>query len=178
MGKYFLNQFILKLNFSRGWKKNGTFRWGLFLLALMVFGMERMILSSAKSAEASEVIFKKKIIYIDNEKINVEVAESSEEHAQGLMLRPSLPEGHGMFFIFPDEKVRHFWMKNTLIPLSIGFFNSNKTLIDIQEMKLTNLKLDSKQVIYSSSGPSMYALELPRQWFRKHRIKRGARLRF
>lgn len=53
--------------------------------------------------------------------INVELAETPEDQARGLMFRPSLPRDAGMLFVFePDRKAR-FWMRNTMIPLDLIF---------------------------------------------------------
>ena len=50
---------------------------------------------------------------------SVELARSPEEQAQGLMFRESLPEKTGMLFLFSDNGVHRFWMKNTMIPLDM-----------------------------------------------------------
>jgi len=50
---------------------------------------------------------------------SVEVARTPEEQAQGLMFRESLPERTGMLFLFSDNAVHRFWMKNTMIPLDM-----------------------------------------------------------
>src|SRR3989338_4485611 len=57
--------------------------------------------------------------------IYVEYATTPEEQQKGLMGRTFLKKNSGMIFIFPDEKIRKFWMKNTLIPLDLIFINTN-----------------------------------------------------
>jgi uncharacterized membrane protein (UPF0127 family) len=49
----------------------------------------------------------------------LELALTPEEQEQGLMYRESLPEREGMLFVFPDEALHSFWMKNTMIPLDM-----------------------------------------------------------
>ncbi len=49
----------------------------------------------------------------------VELARTPEEQAQGLMFRESLPPRAGMLFLFSDNAVHQFWMKNTMIPLDM-----------------------------------------------------------
>ena len=88
----------------------------------------------------------------------------------------SLPEDKGMLFIFEHEHSLGFWMKNTLIPLSIGFFDAKQRLIDIQEMKPASSLMEREVPTYQSSGPALYALEMNEGWFKKHKIKVGARL--
>lgn len=58
-------------------------------------------------------------------KLTVEVAKTFEQRTIGLMFRKSLEENHGMLFIFEDEVVRKFWMKNTYISLDLLFIGSD-----------------------------------------------------
>ena len=67
--------------------------------------------------------------------LTVEVAETDEDRARGLMGRTSLPDDQGMVFIFFEEHFGGFWMKNTLIPLSIAFFDQEGDILDILDMK-------------------------------------------
>ena len=88
----------------------------------------------------------------------VEIAETREKQALGLMFRDSMPRNKGMIFIFPNEAPRSFWMKNTRIPLDIMYF-------DI-DLKLVSISADtppcrvSRCPSYPSSKPAMYVLEL------------------
>ncbi len=54
----------------------------------------------------------------------LEVARTPEEQAQGLMFRESLPEKTGMLFLFKDNGVHRFWMKNTMIPLDMVWMDA------------------------------------------------------
>lgn len=128
------------------------------------------------SQSHAKVKFSKKEIILKKIKLHVEVAETEEQHAQGLMFRKNLSESEGMLFVFPDEGTRSFWMKNTFIPLSIGFFNRKKVLIDIQDMKPTKSELETKIPVYTSAEPAMYALEVTQGWFTKKKIKVGDKL--
>jgi hypothetical protein len=66
--------------------------------------------------------------------VNIEVADTDSERAQGLMNRASLAADAGMLFVFDDGlKTRNFWMKDTLIPLDILFI-AGGTIVDIQTM--------------------------------------------
>ena len=99
--------------------------------------------------------------------IRVEIARTDEERAKGLMYRTELPEGEGMIFIFEREQPLSFWMKNTLIPLSIAFIASNGRIIDIKDME----PLDLSSV--PSSAPARYALEVPQGWFSRAGVNTG-----
>ena len=63
----------------------------------------------------------------------VEVADTSAERREGLMGRESLADDYGMMFVFPDERTRSFWMKDTLIYLDIIFISADKKIVDIKE---------------------------------------------
>ena len=71
----------------------------------------------------------------DSVLIDVEVAETPEQRQFGLMLRESLGERSGMVFLFFETTSGAFWMKNTLIPLSIAFFDSDGTIRAILDME-------------------------------------------
>jgi uncharacterized membrane protein (UPF0127 family) len=133
------------------------------LLLLFVF--------SIAFAEPTTVDFKIKKLSLGKQTLTVELAETEEQKSQGLMFRKELKAGNGMLFIFQSEELRSFWMKNTFVPLSIGFFNSKKELIDIQDMVPAASEMQTDFPSYQSKGPAQYALEVPKGWFTKHKIK-------
>jgi hypothetical protein len=67
--------------------------------------------------------------------VPVYVAAAPEERQRGLMFREDLPAGTGMVFLFPAETQGGFWMANTLIPLSIAFFDSDGTVVSVLDME-------------------------------------------
>src|SRR5690606_12136028 len=73
-------------------------------------------------------------IEIGGKPVSVEIADTHESRAKGLMGRLELEDVHGMLFIYESSQKLCFWMKNTLIPLSIGFFDEEKKLIQIVDM--------------------------------------------
>lgn len=68
---------------------------------------------------------------INGEKIIVEIAQTDKEQQQGLMFRENLCNDCGMLFVFKEEALHSFWMKNTLIPLDMVFINSDLKVVDI-----------------------------------------------
>ena len=88
----------------------------------------------------------------------VEIADSPEEQATGLMHRTTLDADRGMLFIFPDASPRFFWMKNTLIPLDIIFFDAGKNVVSSATMApcAADPCPDTR-----SRRAAQYALELP-----------------
>lgn len=129
---------------------------------------------ASKSDDVKDVKFETKKIILNKKTITVELAETEQQHEHGLMLRKSLVKDHGMLFVFKDEDIRNFWMKNTLINLSIGYFNKDKILIDIQEMKAMTSVMQQNFSTYPSRGPAMYALEMTEGWFDKNKVATGA----
>jgi uncharacterized protein len=100
--------------------------------------------------------------------IHAEVARSAEQRGIGLMHRPSLAANDGMLFVFDRTGVQCFWMKNTLIPLSIAFLDDDGRIISIAEMKPQDLGS------HCSTRPVRLALEMNSGWFAKRGIAPGA----
>jgi hypothetical protein len=67
--------------------------------------------------------------------VAVEVADDDDERQVGLMNRESLPADAGMLFVFEEDSSGGFWMKNTLIPLSIAFADANGEILRILDME-------------------------------------------
>jgi uncharacterized protein len=104
--------------------------------------------------------------------VRVEVADNVFERARGLMYRRALGVNRGMLFVFPEEQRLSFWMKNTLIPLSIAFIDSERSIVDIQDMK----PLDDEPPGYVSDEPAKYALEVNQGFFEEQGVRVGDRV--
>ena len=97
-------------------------------------------------------------VEMGGKKFSVEIADTSEKTALGLMFRDNMASDHGMLFIFPSEAPRSFWMKNTRISLDIMYFD--------KELKLVSISADtppcrvSRCPSYPSNEPAKYVLEL------------------
>ncbi|MFW5655884.1 MAG: DUF192 domain-containing protein [Roseicyclus sp.] len=88
-------------------------------------------------------------------RFRVEVADTPQARARGLMFVESLPSGAGMLFVFPDEAARSFWMRNTLISLDILYFDAEGRWVSAQE---NAVPLDETSL--PSEGPAQYVLEI------------------
>ncbi|MDQ4107109.1 MAG: DUF192 domain-containing protein [Actinomycetota bacterium] len=99
--------------------------------------------------------------------VKVEIADEPAEQVQGLMNRTALGENRGMLFVFESETTLSFWMKNTLIPLSIAYMDSEGRIVDIQRME----PLD--ETSHPSAEPAQYALEVNQGFFEEHGIEVG-----
>ncbi len=138
-----------------------------------------LLAPKAKAAEEAPVAisFRKMIIELSGKRLEVEVAETPVQQQRGLMYRTSLDEGRGMLFIFPNEELRSFWMKNTFVPLSIGYFDKNRRLFQTVDMAPSS-KSQKSFPSYPSIKPAQFALEVPRGWFSKNKITEGAVFKF
>ena len=101
------------------------------------------------------------------------VADSPEERRVGLMGVEALDEDGGMVFVFDGEQDGSFWMKDTLIPLSIAFWGADWRLLDILEMEPCTA---DPCPTYSSRAPYTHALEMNAHWFDDRGIEIGDRV--
>lgn len=100
----------------------------------------------------------KPYVELKGQRFTVEVADEPEKQALGLMFRRSLPDDHGMLFIFPREAPRSFWMKNTRIPLDIMYFGGDLRLVSVAA-NAQPCRVEQCPG-YPSAGPARYVLEL------------------
>ena len=103
--------------------------------------------------------------------INAELATTPEQREIGLMFRTAMPTGDGMLFVFERPGQQCFWMKNTLIPLSVAFVADDGSVVNIDDMKPQTL--DG----HCSTSPVRYVLEMNVGWFAKRGIKAGSKIR-
>lgn len=104
------------------------FRRAMRTLAALSF----VACSGANAQAISYVTLKGKTFY-------VELAENDEQHATGLMFREHMAADRGMLFIFRNEYMQAFWMKNTLIPLDMIFVRADGTIDRIAENTIPEL---------------------------------------
>ena len=102
---------------------------------------------------------------------DVELAVTPRQHAHGLMHVANLPRSAGMLFVFDGEQQRSFWMKNTLIPLDILFFDGEGRFVSAARNAVPH-SLESRL----SDGPSRYVLEINGGLMRELGIGKAARL--
>ncbi len=107
---------------------------------------------------------------VGQKEITVEIADTPETRQRGLMFRESLPEDSGMLFVFPQDEVLTFWMKDTSIPLSIAYIDQNGVIMTIKNMYPFDL------TPVSSDVPVRYALEMNQNFFSRNAIRVGDRV--
>jgi uncharacterized protein len=105
--------------------------------------------------------------------VRLEVAADPATRARGLMEREQVPPGTGMVFLYPADVAESFWMKNTLVPLSIAFVAADGRVVSVAEM--TPCKADPCPS-YAPGGPYRYAIELAAGSFGDAGVGPGARV--
>ena len=101
--------------------------------------------------------------------LQVQVAQTPEQQATGLMFRKTMGTNDGMLFIFDEPRQQCFWMKNTLLPLSVAFIADDGSVVNLDNMKPQTL--DS----HCSTKPVRFVLEMNVGWFDKRGIKAGSK---
>lgn len=99
-------------------------------------------------------------VTIKGTQFTVEVVDDDQSRAMGLMYRESMDDDAGMLFIFDDSQPRAFWMKNTLIPLDILYFDHNRKLVSISANTPPCKNTTSRCPNYPSKKPAQYVLEI------------------
>lgn len=147
----------------------------MFSILLSVFNCARTGYPSntdnaiSQAADKAQKGLKEIELSCKNIKLIAELAISPKEQETGLMHRKELPEGRGMLFVYDSDRRLSFWMKNTLVPLSIAYIGSDGTIKEIYNMEALSLSA------VSSSRSVRYALEVPKGWFEKNAIAEGDR---
>lgn len=120
--------------------------------------------------QGSPQSLEKVTLHVGKATLNTEIAATPQQQEIGLMYRAKMADNDGMIFLLPLGTAT-FWMKNTLIPLSVAFIDKNGVILEIHDMKAldtTITKSDSNQVAY--------ALEANLHWFALNGVKPGDKL--
>jgi uncharacterized protein len=113
---------------------------------------------------------KLKDAYGGQQLVEVEVAATRDARTRGLMWRTELAPGKGMLFIFGQETVQSFWMRNTLISLDLLFITADGTVAGIVE------RAEPQTTTSRTVGkPSKYVLEVPGGWCATQGIVAGSK---
>lgn len=102
--------------------------------------------------------------------ITAEAATTNQSRTIGLMHRERLAPNHGMLFVFDDKAQQCFWMRNTIVPLTIAFIEDDGTILQLADMA------PKSEVSHCSQQAVRYALEMEQGWFGKRGIAPGARI--
>lgn len=114
-------------------------------------------------------------VIINNNRIEIEIAQTDAEQTRGLSNRPALPADSGMLFIFPQPKIPVFWMKEMRFPLDFIWINNN-AVVDIT----ADVPSPTSTVLlhYRPDQPVSYVLEVNAGWTKAHGVKIGDQVKF
>lgn len=150
-----------------------------FALSLFLTPGERPPTSSSPSTVSSVEFMKHgELTFLDQNQqpvvaIDVEIADDDASREQGLMYRASMEERQGMLFVFFEDGMKSFWMKNTVLSLDILFVNAENEIITIHK----NTTPFSEQE-YRSSGPARYVVEVVGGFTDRHAIRVGMKVQW
>ncbi|WP_127023112.1 DUF192 domain-containing protein [Rheinheimera mangrovi] len=119
-------------------------------------------------AAVEEIQFEKEWIKVGHLELEVELALTSEQRARGLMYRDKVE--NGMLFIYDEERILSFWMRNTKVPLDIAYIRADWTIEPVQFL----YPYDEKGK--KSQGPAIGALEMPQGWFKAQGLAAGTKI--
>ena len=107
-------------------------------------------------------------------RVRVEIADTPAAMDVGLMCRTTLDPDAGMLFVFADTTEGPFWMKNTLIPLSIAFIDATWHIVALMDMKVASDPENGPFDTYGPSRPYQYALEVNLGFFKENGLDERA----
>ena len=149
-------------------------RYFLKLLLVSSFTVASLLSSKASLAQLPSFnqvdTLEVKPLRLGKASVLAEIADTGRSRQRGLMYREFMPEHRGMLFVFSSPEPLCFWMRNTLIPLSIAYLDENAKVIDIFDMQ----PLDESSVC--STAPAQFALEVNQGWFERNQVKIGDQL--
>ena len=118
---------------------------------IFVLILGSVFLSHAENKSSHKVCF-------NGYSFNVELAVTESERGKGLMFRNHLAKENGMLFVYKNEGVYSFWMRNTKIPLDMIWINGEKQVVFIKE-NASPCGKDKCIMIYSDKS-AKYVLEV------------------
>lgn len=151
----------------------------VFALLVVTLALGLPASSRAQTAQDDSVGPMAKVtLRIGDASLNAEIAASGAQQERGLMWRTSMDDNDGMIFLLGAPQTAEFWMKNTLIPLSVAFIDKNGVILEIHDMKATDPSTPDAQLPRYRSESSLvsYALETNLHWFALNGVKPGDKI--
>lgn len=150
-------------------KIKGTFK-PLAVIAITLAAFQAWV-SATPVPESAQPPLPTVQLSVNGKSITAEVADEPHEQQAGLMYRDNLPKNSGMLFILDPPRRAAFWMKNTLLPLSIAYIAASGRILEIHDLEPGN------ETSVPSAFPQIaYALEMNQGWFDQAGILPGERL--
>lgn len=114
----------------------------------------------------------------DGFKVQAAIADTPQSREKGLMFITDLPEDKGMLFVFDEEQLQQFWMKNTLIDLDMVFIGADKKVTSVSAEVPHSYSYTPDSDVAVAVGYGQYVLEVPAKTAAKHGVVPNAELKF
>lgn len=136
-----------------------------------VFLVVLWAIAAAQAQETAQPPLPTIKLTVGGKMITAEVADDAPERTAGLMFREKLAPDSGMLFVMPRPERASFWMKNTILPLSVAYINQYGLILEIHDLEPHNEK-----PVSSAFETIAFALEMEQGWFGKKGILPGDRI--
>lgn len=154
--------------------------FGAILLALLGLWLCRSLIVPASSTTSpggwSPTKAQPKLptvkLWLGSQELVAEIARAPQELATGMMFRTNMASNEAMLFLFPVPGQASFYMKNTIIPLSCAYIDSEGTILELHDMKPKD-----ETTILSATSNIFFVLEVNRGWFELNHIAPGTFVR-
>jgi uncharacterized membrane protein (UPF0127 family) len=111
-------------------------------------------------------------LWLGSQELVAELAREPLQVTTGMMFRTNMASNEAMLFLLPVPQRAEFYMRNTLIPLSCAYIDTEGTILEIHDMKPKD-----ETLILSASDNIHFVLEVNQGWFEKNRISPGTFVR-
>jgi uncharacterized protein len=136
----------------------------------LAIALNLLIACSSGSATQPTSMGQGTVVFGEHGRLNVRIAETEQERQTGLMHVMALAPDDGMAFVFDDPVTTTFWMKDTLIPLSVAFVGEDGRVVSIADMEPCEA---DPCPTYAATGPYTLAVEANLGWFADHSVAAG-----
>ena len=171
-GPHLLAMSVIHAGLARRWRLGVTMRAALVVLMIGLTLWAQPVL--AQGAQGELPVPQPRLPMVEltagMHLIRAELAEDPGTRARGLMMRERLGNNEGMLFVFPEKAGHCFWMRNTLIALSIAFLDDDGTIVNIADMN------PRSEQSHCPAKPIRFALEMERGWFATRGLSAGMKL--
>ncbi len=167
-----------KRNQSKGNRKPVIIIISTLFLAVVAFLLLKVVVSSGGDSELDRLIAfdpEGDLTFLASSgdtlmTVDIEIADTEEDRQVGMMFRKEFGDDQGMLFVFPQQEVHSFWMKNTKLSLDMVFADSTGLIVTIHE------KTEPQSKKHYFSKPSVYVVEVKAGFVEKHGISLGDRI--
>jgi hypothetical protein len=146
--------------------------------ALLALYVALLLPIHAQNPAAAIPPLAKVTLHVGKASLTTAVAVTPAQQERGLMYVTQMPDNAGMIFLLPRIETATFWMKNTLIPLSIAFIDKDGVILEIHDMQPGDPSVPDNALprTRSDSDQVAYALETNLHWFALNGVKPGDKI--